>query len=58
MRYRIPLVLLFLSQLAVSGTNRVPVGKLLDEMIHRSTLTEAGGPPFYLKATITDRDDD
>ncbi|MGD0790927.1 MAG: energy transducer TonB [Terriglobales bacterium] len=26
-------------------------------MIHRSTLAEPGGRPFYLKATITDRDD-
>jgi hypothetical protein len=26
-------------------------------MIHRSTLAEPGGRPFYLKATITDKDD-
>ncbi|MGP0018615.1 MAG: TonB family protein [Candidatus Sulfotelmatobacter sp.] len=26
-------------------------------MIHRSTLAEPGGKPFYLKATITDKDD-
>ena len=27
------------------------------QMIHRSTLAEPGGRPFYLKATITDKDD-
>jgi hypothetical protein len=44
--------------LANAGANKIPVGKLLDEMIHRSTLTEPGARPFYLKATIRDRDDD
>lgn len=43
--------------MAVASANRIPVSKLLDQMIHRSTLAEPGGKPFYLKATITDRDD-
>lgn len=51
------LVFLFLSELAVASANKIPASKLLDEMIHRSTLAEPGGKPFYLKATITDRDD-
>jgi hypothetical protein len=55
MRSRIPLMVLLLSQLASAAANRVPVNKLLDQMIHRSTLAEPGGRPFYLKATITDR---
>jgi TonB family protein len=50
-------IVLFLSQLSVAGANRVPVSKLLDQMIHHSTLAEPGGKPFYLKATITDKDD-
>jgi outer membrane biosynthesis protein TonB len=58
LRARIPFVLLLLSQLAAAGSNKIPVGKLLDEMIHRSTLAEPGGRPFYLKATISARDDD
>jgi hypothetical protein len=33
------------------------VSKLLDQMIHHSTLAEPGAKPFYLKATITDKDD-
>ncbi len=37
---------------------KIPVGILLDRMVHRSTLAEPGGRPFYLKATISDRDDD
>ena len=57
MRSRIALILLLLSQMAVASANRIPVSKLLDQMIHRSTLAEQGGKPFYLKATITDRDD-
>jgi outer membrane biosynthesis protein TonB len=57
MRSRLPLVLVLLSQLTAAGVNKIPVGKLLDEMIHRSTLAEPGGRPFYLKATIVDRDD-
>ena len=57
MRSRIALMLVFVSQLASAGANRVPVSKLLEQMIHRSTLAEPGGRPFYLKATITDKDD-
>ena len=57
MRSRIPLMVLLLSQLASAAANKVPVSKLLDQMIHRSTLDEPGGKPFYLKATITDKDD-
>ena len=58
MRCRITLIVLFLSQLAAAaGANKVPVSKLVDQMIHRSTLAEPGGRPFYLKATITDKDD-
>ena len=51
------LIVLLLPQLSVAGANRVPVSKLLDQMIHRSTLAEPGGTPFYLKATITQKDD-
>lgn len=47
----------FLLGLMTADTNKIPIGKLLDEMIHRSTLTEPGGRPFYLKASIIDRDD-
>jgi len=50
-------MILLLSQLASASANRVPVSKLLDRMIQRSTLAEPGGKPFYLKATITDKDD-
>lgn len=57
MRSRVPRVLLLLLSLAAAGANRIPVGKLLDEMIHRSTLVEPGSKPFYLKATISDRGD-
>jgi TonB family protein len=57
MHSRILLMAVLLSQLASAAANRVPVGKLLDQMIHRSTLAEPGGNPFYLKATITDKDD-
>jgi TonB family protein len=46
-----------LSQLANAAANRVPVSKLLDQMIRRSTLAEPGAKPFYLKATLTDKDD-
>jgi len=56
-RSRIPLMAVLLSQLASAAANRVPVSKLLDQMIHRSTLAEPGGKPFYLKATLTDKDD-
>ena len=51
------LIVLLLPQLSVAGANSVPVSKLLDQMIHWSTLAEPGGRPFYLKATITDKDD-
>ena len=54
---RIALMIVFFSQLASAGASRVPVSKLLEQMIHRSTLAEPGGRPFYLKATITDKDD-
>jgi hypothetical protein len=58
MRSRISRVLLLLLSLAAAGANRIPVlGKLLDEMIHRSRLVEPGSKPFYLKATISDRGD-
>jgi TonB family protein len=56
MRFRLLLIVLLLPQLSVAA-NKVPVSKLLDEMIHRSTLAEPNGKPFYLKATITDKDD-
>jgi hypothetical protein len=56
MRSRSLFIVLFLSQLSAAA-NRIPVSKLLDQMIHRSTLAEPGGKPFYLKATITDKDD-
>jgi hypothetical protein len=51
------LIVLLLPQLCVAGANRVPVSKLLDQMIHRSTLVEPGGTPFYLKTTIPVKDD-
>jgi hypothetical protein len=57
MRSRSLVIVLFLSQLSVAGANSVPVSKLLDQMIHHSTLAEPGAKPFYLKATITDKDD-
>src|SRR5580658_9541402 len=57
MRSRSLVFFLFSTQLSFAGANRVPVSKLLDQMIHRSTLAEPGGRPFYLKATITDKDD-
>src|SRR5258708_38198307 len=57
MRFRSLVVVLLFSQLSVAGANRVPVSKLLEQMIHRSTLAEPGGKPFYLKATISDEDD-
>lgn len=57
MRSCIPLALLLLAPLAGAGADKIPVGKLLDQMIHRSTLAEQGGRPFYLKATISDRND-
>jgi TonB family protein len=57
MRSRIAVMLVFVSQVASAGANRVPVSKLLEQMIRRSTLAETGGRPFYLKATITDKDD-
>jgi len=56
MRCRFVIVLL-LSQLSAGADNKIPVSKLLEQMIHRSTLAEPGGRPFYLKATITDKDD-
>jgi TonB family protein len=37
---------------------KIPASKLLDRMVRRSTLAEPGGRPFYLKATMRDRDDD
>ena len=57
MRSRSLILLLLLSQLSFASANGVPVGKLLDQMIRRSTLAETGGKAFYLKATITDKDD-
>lgn len=54
---RFGLTILLAAQFANAAANRVPVGKLLDRMIQRSTLAEPGGRPFYLKATITDKDD-
>jgi hypothetical protein len=56
MRSCLLLVVLLVPQLSAAA-NRVPVSKLLDQMIRRSTLAEPGGTPFYLKATITDKDD-
>ena len=38
--------IVLLSQLASAAANRIPVSKLLDQMIHRSTLAEPGGKPF------------
>jgi len=57
MRWYLLLIPSVLLHITPPDTNRVPVGKLLDEMIHRSTLAEPGGRPFYLKASIIDRDD-
>ena len=57
MRSYVLVMVVLLSQLASAAPNRVPVSKLLDQMIHRSTLAEPGAKPFYLKATITDKDD-
>jgi hypothetical protein len=57
MRLRTLLLLLVLPQLTLAAPTRVPVGKLLEDMIHRSTLAEPNGRPFYLKATFTDKDD-
>ncbi|HTZ98071.1 MAG TPA: energy transducer TonB [Terriglobales bacterium] len=56
MRFRLTASFLVISQLSLASANKVPVGKLLDQMIHRSTLAEPGGRPFYLKATITDKE--
>src|SRR5579864_6564401 len=56
-RFRYLVAFFLISHLCVGATNRVPVSKLLDQMIKRSTLAEPGGKPFYLKATITDKDD-
>jgi TonB family protein len=57
MRSRLLVIALSVSPLLVAGANRIPIGKLLDEMVHRSTLVEPGSKPFYLNATITDKDD-
>jgi hypothetical protein len=57
MRSCVLVMLVLLSQLASAAPNKVPVSKLLNQMIHRSTLAEPGAKPFYLKATITDKDD-
>jgi hypothetical protein len=57
MRCRIPLFFLLLSQFAVA-TNKIPIGKLLERMIHRSTLVEPGSKPFYMKATISESAND
>lgn len=56
MRSFLLVTVVLLLQLAGAAGNRVPVSKLLDQMIHRSTLVEPGAKPFYLKATITDKD--
>ena len=58
MRSRIPLIaFVFVLSQVTNAANRVPVSKLLEEMVHRSTLVEPGSKPFYLKATISDKDD-
>ncbi len=57
MRSLLLVTVVLLSQLAAAAGNRVPVSQLLDQMTHRSTLAEPGARPFYLKATITDKDD-
>jgi hypothetical protein len=57
MRYQIPLIVLLLSQPSVAA-NRIPIAKLLDHMIHRSTLVEPGSKPFYMKATISEKAND
>jgi hypothetical protein len=36
---------------------KVPVGPLLRELVKRSTLEEAGGPPFYLRAKVLKEQD-
>lgn len=58
MRSRLLLAFLALSPLTAAGANKIPVGRLLDQMIHRSTLAEPGGRAFYLKATISDSKND
>jgi TonB family protein len=57
MRSFVLVMVVLLSQLASAAPNKVSVSKLLNQMIHRSTLAEPGAKPFYLKATITDKDD-
>jgi TonB family protein len=57
MRPRLILSLLLLLPASSVAANKVPVSKLLDRMVHRSTLAEPGGKPFYLKATVTAKDD-
>jgi len=57
MRSRSLVIALLLSPILMAGANKIPVGQLLEQMIHRSTLAEPDGQPFYLQATINDRDD-
>jgi TonB family protein len=57
MRSRRLIALLLPLPIYCVGANRIPASKLLDQMIHRSTLAQTGAKPFYLKATITDKND-
>jgi hypothetical protein len=56
MRRYLPLLLLC-SSIALAGPKKIPVGELIDQMVHRSTLAESGAPAFYVKATIREDKD-
>ena len=57
MHLRTALLLLLPAQLVLAATSKIPVGKLLDQMVQRSTLAEPGAHPFHMKATLTDTKD-
>ena len=46
MRPYVLLIALLLPPVSFAGANRVPVSKLLDQMIRRSTVAEPGGRPL------------
>ncbi len=64
MRRTQPAVLLFLtciwicqSSIAWCQSNKVPVSKIIDKLVNKSSLTQPGDHPFYLKAKLVDRKD-
>lgn len=58
MRTHLLLIALAFSQLTfAAGPKKIPIGQLVDQMVRRSALAEPNGKPFYLKATLTDKDD-